>query len=581
MSKPTCSSNLPGVRPAPRSAFVVVFLAVQLLFGSVVAGQDWVNFTDQTATRLVADPAVGSDDREEKDYAVGDVDRDGWDDVIVVRKRPFTVAGPRRNVLLMNENGVLTDRTAQFAPDFLDETDDRNVALADVDGDGWLDIITSGTFGEQPRILMNLGELGGVWQGFRYEPGRLPILTSPTGQGPKFCGLGVGDVTGNGRPDLYFTDYANDMEDRLLINDGTGYFTDQTATRLTSAMVLSAFGVDAHIVDVNGNGSNDIIKVNATGSVGGSGSPRVSVLYNDGTGHFTTWDHPYTSAGYMVATADFTQDGRLDLFVVDDGQDRYLVNTGNNGVGHAQFTSHQVTFSPRTTGFGGNVQFADLDNDGILDVVVADADTDIPGCDRRLALLQGQGTPPSIHYTDPLWNASPLRPWMRQGTFDVAVLDIDRDGVLDLVVGYCNPPTGSYSGGTKIFMGVNPNLLVAPGSVAFGPRLVGTVSEPVAVTLSNPGIVAIEVTAVTAPAEPFAAVGGSCAAAPFSLEPGLECTIEYAFAPTAGGSFEAALEITSSAPGSPDGISLEGVGLTLDIFTDGFESGDTSAWGAP
>ncbi|MCP3977273.1 MAG: hypothetical protein GY720_22520 [bacterium] len=61
----------------------------------------------------------------------------------------------------------MTDLTATLAPDFLDPTDDRDVELADLDGDGWLDIITAGTFHEQPRILINLGEdESGVWRGF-------------------------------------------------------------------------------------------------------------------------------------------------------------------------------------------------------------------------------------------------------------------------------------------------------------------------------------------------------------------------------------------------------------------------------
>jgi hypothetical protein len=417
---------------------------------------DWVTYVDETATRIVADPSVGVSDTREKDITSGDVDRDGDADLIVVRKTPFTNPGGFRNVLFMNEGGVMTDRTSTLAPDFLDATDDREVDLADVDGDTWLDVVTAGTFGEQPRILMNLGAVGGVWQGFEYDPDRLPVLTSSTGNGPKFCGLGVGDVTGDGRPDLYFADYENDMEDRLLVNDGSGTFTDQTASRLTAQMVASVFGTDADIDDMNGDGFADIIKDNATGGSGGGAegiAPAVSILYNDGTGHFTFMDVIYTEAPYMVAPADFTQDDRLDLFVVDDGQDRYLTNTGNDAQGHAEFTTQMVGPSPNTNFFGGNVKFADLDDDGVLDVLVADVDTDIPGCDRQLVLLQGQGQPPAVAYSDPLAGAT--RPWTPAGTFDVEALDINGDGRLDLWAGTCS--------GTKVFMGVDPDFIFADG----------------------------------------------------------------------------------------------------------------------
>ena len=446
----------------PRGIATALPIVCALLFGgwlaaprAAVAG-DWVTFVDQTASRIVADPGVGVSDPQEKDLISGDVDQDGDADLIVVRKTPFTNPGGFRNVLFMNEGGVMTDRTSTLAPDFLDPTDDRDVELADVDGDGWLDIITAGTFGEQPRILINLGETAGVWLGFDYEPNRLPVLTSATGNGPKFCGLGVGDLTGDGRPELYFADYENDMEDRLLINDGTGFFTDETASRLTAEMVASTFGTDADIADMNGDGFNDIIKDNASGTSGGGVegiAPAVQILYNDGTGHFTFMAIPNSDAPYMVAPADFTQDDRLDLFVVDDGQDSYLINTGNDVEGHAQFTTHTVAPSPNTNFFGGNVQFADLDNDGILDVLVSDVDTDISGCDRQLVLLQGQGQPPAVTYADPLGGAS--RPWTPQGTFDVEAMHIDDDGVLDLWIGTCN--------GNLVFMGVDPSFIFADG----------------------------------------------------------------------------------------------------------------------
>ncbi len=436
-----------------RNLLATVFCATLLIAAwmstpaAVFAGvpSEWVEYTDETATRLVADAAFGVDDPEEKDLISGDVDKDGDADLIIVRKLPFTVAGPRRNVFFLNENGIMVDRTEALIPDFLDATDDREVALVDVDGDTWLDIITAGTFSEQPRVLMNRGEneFGG-WLGFVYEPDRLPEILP----GPKFCGLGVGDVTGNGRPDIYFADYENDLEDRLLINDGKGFFSDETTTRIPAASAESVFGTDAEIVDINGDTFNDIIKVNSSGN--SASEPVVSVLYNDGTGNFDVKDDIYTLAPYMTDAADFTKDGRLDLFIVDDNQDRYLVNTGNDGNGHAQFDSITVTNSPNTQGFGGNVKFADLDGDNLLDVLVTDVDTDIDNCAPQqfnaFTILRGQGLAPNVSFSDPLSGAA--RPWLVNGVFDVQPMHIDNDGVLDLWVGTCT--------GNRIFMGSTP-----------------------------------------------------------------------------------------------------------------------------
>ncbi len=72
-------------------------------------GTPWLNFTDQTAGHLAADPEVGAADTQEKDYAWSDVDGDGDTDLVAVRKQPFTTAGGRRNVLF-SERGRRPDR---------------------------------------------------------------------------------------------------------------------------------------------------------------------------------------------------------------------------------------------------------------------------------------------------------------------------------------------------------------------------------------------------------------------------------------------------------------------------------------
>ncbi|MEE8526590.1 MAG: VCBS repeat-containing protein [Thermoanaerobaculia bacterium] len=431
-------------RPAASAFALLTGLSAALLTPLAAGAQDWIEYVDETSTRVVIDAAVGIDDDQEKDLAAGDVDNDGDPDVVVARKLPFSNTGGLANVLLINEDGVLTDRTATLAPGFLDATDDRDIALVDVDGDGRLDVVTVTTFGEQPRIYMNLG--GDPWQGFALDGTRLPVFNP----GPKFCSVGFGDVTGNGRPDLYFADYENSLEDRLLINDGDGFFSDETATRLTPEMAESVFGTDAEIHDMNGDGFNDIVKNNASGNSPppGSSPSAVRILYNDGSGHFDFMQLPYTIDPYMFEIADFNGDGRNDIFVVDDAQDAFLLNTGNDLNGRATFSTDFVTNSPNTANFGGNTESADLDKDGILDIAVTDVDTDIPGCGRRLVLLRGEGVFPDVGYSDPLGGST--RPWTPNGTFDVVIIDVDGDAALDLFVGTCD--------GYQLFSGRVPSF---------------------------------------------------------------------------------------------------------------------------
>ncbi|MEM8963242.1 MAG: VCBS repeat-containing protein, partial [Acidobacteriota bacterium] len=270
----TRSSRTTFLRPLGATLFGALLLAAPVL-----GGGDWIGFNNFTTTLISADNGavdpVGTTDEFEKDVVAADFDKDGDADLVVVRKVRFSSPGGKRNALFMNEGGVFTDRTATLAPDMLDETDDRDVIAVDVDGDTWLDLVTATTFSDQPRVYMNLGTgLGNTWLGFDFEATDNRIV--PFGIGPKFCAVVAGDVDNDLDQDLFFVDYDNDLEDRLLINDGNGFFTDETTTRMTPAMSASAFGTDAQIVDLNDDGWNDIVKLSTL-----SDDPNsIRVLYN-------------------------------------------------------------------------------------------------------------------------------------------------------------------------------------------------------------------------------------------------------------------------------------------------------------
>ena len=415
-----------------------LFLGFLLLSGIPFhSDAQWLEWDIQTDERLVLTSVANADD-EEKDIWPADLNKDGWTDIIVVRKEPFSAASepPKSDLLLMNQEGVLVDMTADLAPEFISNPSfARDIYVVDVDGDAWDDVVIVNTFNQQPMLYMNLGEdADGNWLGLTDDSdARFPTLVSDE---PLICAVWAGDLTGNGAQDLYFVNYrvnsgGGTAKDFLLINDGTGHFTDEGASRAGN-LLNSAFGTAGQIHDMDGDGDLDIVKNTTLYNVFPWNSRGVIVLFNDGTGNFPTWQNLVPSSSpYMFEVVDFNGDGLLDLYVVDDGADKILTATSHTPNVSLGFNTVNLNFSS-SNGFGGNVHAADLDLDGDLDVVVSDVDVDIPPCNssRRMAIYENDnGT-----FLDPYGNNN--FDWVTN-SYDVALLDINNDGLVDILSGKC------------------------------------------------------------------------------------------------------------------------------------------------
>ncbi len=157
-------------------------------------------------------------------------------------------------------------------------------AFADVDGNGRPDLIIGG--GYNPCYPMPTGLL------LNDGHGRFPVLSQqfpwPPFDFKSAMAIAVGDVNGDGAPDIAVAYAKQDFRGQwfqLLINDGHGHLSDETATRLPpQSDNARGFVKWVKLVDLNGDGKLDIAtSVQPPRAPYASSSPY---FLNDGTGHF-------------------------------------------------------------------------------------------------------------------------------------------------------------------------------------------------------------------------------------------------------------------------------------------------------
>ena len=471
------------------STFIIPLLATSL---ATAAYGQFVDLDDETNDRLSLDPALLYLNLE-KGLDHADFDQDGDEDIICAIKFVGSIEGGFPNLLLMNENGILVDRTEEYGTNsdipgdlgLKAPTNDRNLSVVDVDNDGWMDIVSATTMSDdidwtlgQPRCYMNLGnDEDGNWLGFRHERDRIPQFYptggSPTGGMPRFCDVAIGDFNGDGYQDLFYTDYdtpetagnvecqdingdgdtndpgecqdspsenpVDDYDSKLLLNwgdtpssPGPGHFYDTENTIMTPAELSTDFGNTAAAGDFNADGAMDIARVNTLGA------NVVEVLWNDTNNPGSDFDleQVQQAAPYFVVVGDINGDAMLDMVVVDDSQDRYLINNGNGGDGQADFISYIIADSLGE--FGNTAKLFDIDNDGDLDCFIADVDADLPSfcpsTGRRAHFYENTGNLTELFVE----NSNPIPISNLAASFDVAAVDINLDGWLDIFQATCS-----------------------------------------------------------------------------------------------------------------------------------------------
>lgn len=259
--------------------------------------------------------------------AVGDVNGDGLPDIFIGSTGEVGHGGgtvPARNLLFLNDpkrRGHFIDATESHLPKSDDQTE--GVALADMDGDGDLDIVLASP-SHPNRLLINDGSGRFTDESSRLDL-RVPMETRE---------VHVADFNGDGRNDIIFfsitsnnQDWEKDPQTRLLINDGAGRFRDETAERLPSHRFSSWAGT---VIDFNGDGAPDLL-VGAI-QVPGFVPLQLRAWQNDGKGKLsdvTLNVVPGVTVGrsWSMGQGDLDGDGKPDVFIGGWGTQARLLLT--------------------------------------------------------------------------------------------------------------------------------------------------------------------------------------------------------------------------------------------------------------
>ncbi|MFC6221990.1 FG-GAP-like repeat-containing protein [Hymenobacter artigasi] len=326
------------------------------------------NYSDNTVSVLRNTSTVGTVSFAAKvDFAtgsspiavsVGDVDGDGRPDLAVVNYSSSTVS------VLRNTS---TAGTVSFAArvDFAVGSFPRSVSIGDVDGDGQPDLVVANSGSATVSVLRNTGTTGTVSFATKAD--------FATGTSPR--SVSMGDVDGDGRPDLAVGNYSSATVSVLRNTGAAGAVSFAPKADFATGTRPLAVSMG----DVDGDGQPDLVSANYSDNT-------VSVLRNTSTagtvGFAPKTDFATGTTPIAVSMGDVDGDGRPDLAVTNNGLVSVLRNTGAAGT---------VSFAARVDFVTDNspywVSIGDLDGDGRPDLAVATIGTNLVSVLRQVVPL--------------------------------------------------------------------------------------------------------------------------------------------------------------------------------------------------
>ena len=354
---------------------------------------------------------------------------------------------------------------------FIIEATGSGVALLDYDNDGWLDIylVNGSTYealdgkAKAPHAALFHNNHDGTFTDVTVQAG---VTNGRWGYG-----AAVGDYDNDGWPDLYVSNFG---KNRLYHNNHDGTFTDVAEQ---AGVTLGNWSTGASFGDYDGDGKLDLFVPGyvhydvahppdpGSGTIGysfcqyrGVGvmcGPRGLVgepdhlFHNNGDGTFTDVSvkagvsdkaHYY---GFSSTFVDVNNDGKVDLIVADDSTPNYLyINKGDGTFEDASFYSgFALNQAARETASMG-LAVGDYRNDGMVDLYTTTFSDDYK------TLFRNEGRANFSEVTPEMGIAEVTYPFLSWGT---QFIDYDNDGWKDImsVSGHVYPEADKNNWGTS------------------------------------------------------------------------------------------------------------------------------------
>jgi hypothetical protein len=371
--------------------------------------------------------------------ALGDLNSNGYPDIAVALR-----SSNRVRVILNNG-----DRTFVSDTPYIFGYEPRSVAVADMNGNGFLDLLVGGS---APGVTVVLNDgTGGLRNPYLYPYG------DP-------YSVALGDLNASGHLDMVFTwphtnaigvamghgdgDFFEPSMHAVLPNPRVVLIDDFDQNGIPDIAIACDWGTSGVVLWGDGNGGfpgaptiypvGSPARYAAAGDMIGNGFPDIVsvswadrtliITHNLGNGTFVQGPiYETTSSPTGVVLADFNSNGKLDVALTQPGisQVHVYLNTGGGELdGPIQLNAGG---SPQSLAAG------DLNNNGLVDLVVANySHAGYPHANVRLLLNNGDQT-----FTEG------VRYRAGRGVRDVAVADVTGNGHLDILA--ANSTSNSFS----------------------------------------------------------------------------------------------------------------------------------------